>query len=75
MTSKSHVVHQPRHEHTVPWFWPIAAAIELGQDGMTLSELIRQAVARVHALAGTAAAREGIGAFNERRRPDYTQTG
>ena len=24
----------PRHEHTVPWFWPMAAAIELGEEGL-----------------------------------------
>jgi polyhydroxyalkanoate depolymerase len=23
-----------RHEHSVPWFWPFAAAIELGEEGM-----------------------------------------
>lgn len=24
----------PRHEHSVPWFWPMAAAIELGEEGL-----------------------------------------
>lgn len=28
--------HQPRHEHSVPWFWPMAAAIELDEDGLRL---------------------------------------
>jgi poly(3-hydroxybutyrate) depolymerase len=31
-----HVTHHPRQEHNVPWFWPLAAAIELGEEGMTL---------------------------------------
>ena len=35
MTSTK-VTHQPRHEHSVPFFWPMAAAIELGQAGMDL---------------------------------------
>ncbi|MCY0146361.1 alpha/beta fold hydrolase [Hoeflea sp. G2-23] len=26
----------PRHEHSVPWFWPMAAAIEMEQAGMKL---------------------------------------
>jgi polyhydroxyalkanoate depolymerase len=28
--------HHPRQEHSVPWFWPFAAAIELGEEGMKL---------------------------------------
>jgi poly(3-hydroxybutyrate) depolymerase len=24
------------HEHSVPWFWPFAAAIEIGEEGLTL---------------------------------------
>lgn len=27
---------QPRQEHSVPWFWPFAAAIELGEEGMKI---------------------------------------
>lgn len=30
------IAHHPRQEHSVPWFWPLAAAIELGEEGMTL---------------------------------------
>ena len=26
----------PRHEHSIPWFWPFAAAIELGEAGLAL---------------------------------------
>lgn len=36
MTPPRHVTHHPRQEHSVPWFWPFAAAIELGEEGMTL---------------------------------------
>ncbi len=28
--------HPPRHEHSVPWFWPMAAAIELGEAGLSM---------------------------------------
>ena len=28
--------HHPRQEHSVPWFWPMAAAIEFGEEGMKL---------------------------------------
>ncbi|HPR06633.1 MAG TPA: alpha/beta fold hydrolase [Denitromonas sp.] len=28
-------IHTPCHEHSVPWFWPMAAAIELGEEGLT----------------------------------------
>ena len=27
---------QPCQEHSVPWFWPMAAAIEMGEDGLAL---------------------------------------
>ena len=27
-------VHKPRREHSVPWFWPLAAGIELEDEGM-----------------------------------------
>jgi polyhydroxyalkanoate depolymerase len=27
---------RPRQEHSVPWFWPYAAAIELGEQGLEL---------------------------------------
>jgi len=36
MTTTSHVIHQPRYEHSVPYFWPFAAAAELGEQGMKL---------------------------------------
>jgi poly(3-hydroxybutyrate) depolymerase len=28
--------HTPVHEHSVPWFWPMAAAIEFEQEGLDL---------------------------------------
>ncbi len=36
MTTPPRVTHHPRQEHSLPWFWPFAAAIELGEEGMTL---------------------------------------
>jgi len=27
---------KPRHEHSVPWFWPFAAGIEMEEEGMKL---------------------------------------
>jgi poly(3-hydroxybutyrate) depolymerase len=36
MTTSPHVAHHARQEHSVPWFWPMAAAIELGEAGITL---------------------------------------
>ena len=29
-------VHHPKQEHTIPWFWPMAAAIELGKEGLSI---------------------------------------
>ena len=31
-----HPIRKPQQEHSVPWFWPFAAAIELGEEGMRL---------------------------------------
>lgn len=36
MTNLPPVALQPRHEHSIPWFWPLAAAIELGEEGMAM---------------------------------------
>jgi hypothetical protein len=36
MSTSPKVIHTPRHEHSVPWFWPMAAAIELGEEGLAL---------------------------------------
>lgn len=31
-----HPARKPVHEHTVPWFWPMAAAIEFEEEGLRL---------------------------------------
>jgi polyhydroxyalkanoate depolymerase len=31
---RTHTQHTPSHEHSVPWFWPFAAAIEMTEIGM-----------------------------------------
>jgi len=43
MTTQAKVQHsahkapiQPKAEHSVPWFWPFAAAIELGEEGLEI---------------------------------------
>ncbi len=36
MTTPHHETRKPRQEHSVPWFWPFAAAIEFGEEGMQL---------------------------------------
>jgi len=37
----------PRHEHSIPWFWPFAAAIELGEAGLKLFDENLKFVAEV----------------------------
>jgi nucleoside-diphosphate-sugar epimerase len=34
MTASRQETRKPRREHSVPWFWPFAAAIEFGEEGM-----------------------------------------
>jgi hypothetical protein len=34
LTASRHEIPKPRREHSVPWFWPFAAAIEFGEEGM-----------------------------------------
>lgn len=36
MAEKPRPAQSPRQEHSVPWFWPFAAAIELEEEGMRL---------------------------------------
>ena len=38
MTSPHQEIRKPQQEHSVPWFWPFAAAIEFGEEGMRLFE-------------------------------------
>jgi poly(3-hydroxybutyrate) depolymerase len=35
-TTPRHETRRPRQEHSVPWFWPFAAAIEFGEEGKRL---------------------------------------
>jgi len=42
---------QPRQEHSVPWFWPFAAAIEMEEAGMKLFQENVKYVAEVEKLA------------------------
>jgi len=51
MTTAKRVTHLPRHEHSVPWFWPMAAAIELGEEGMTLFQDNLRYVAKAEEIA------------------------
>ena len=36
MTTPHREIRKPRQEHSVPWFWPFAAAIEFGEEGLRL---------------------------------------
>lgn len=36
MPHTPHISHHPQREHSVPLFWPMAAAIELGNEGMAI---------------------------------------
>ena len=36
MAASPHEPRKPRREHSVPWFWPLAAAMEFGEEGMQL---------------------------------------
>ena len=36
MATSHQQTRKPRREHSVPWFWPLAAAIEFGEEGMRL---------------------------------------
>jgi len=33
---KKQIAQRPKHEHSVPWFWPLAAAIEMEEEGLKL---------------------------------------
>jgi len=51
MTTPPYVAHHPRQEHSVPCFWPMAAAIELGEAGMKLFQDNLRYVAEVEEIA------------------------
>ena len=45
-----HPVHKAHQEHSVPWFWPLAAAIELGDEGMRLFERNLEFLVQAHVI-------------------------
>lgn len=52
MTDLAHApVHSPKQEHSVPWFWPFAAAIEMEEAGLKLFQQNLQYAAEVGRLA------------------------
>jgi poly(3-hydroxybutyrate) depolymerase len=34
MLEQQQIAHRPTHEHSVPWFWPLVAAIEMEEEGL-----------------------------------------
>lgn len=44
----------PCQEHSVPWFWPMAAAIEMGQEGMNLFQNNMQYISEIHKITAPA---------------------
>lgn len=40
--------HSPRCEHSVPYFWPLTAAMELGEQGLALFERNLRFVSEAH---------------------------
>jgi len=52
MSESKHIdAHRPRQEHSVPWFWPFAAAIEMEEAGMKLFQDNVRYVAEMEKLA------------------------
>jgi poly(3-hydroxyalkanoate) synthetase len=50
MTTQLRATHKPGQEHSVPWFWPFAAAIELGEEGMRILQDNLEFLAHAHLL-------------------------
>jgi poly(3-hydroxybutyrate) depolymerase len=48
--SDSKAIRQPLHEHSVPFLWPLAAGIELGEEGMALFRNSLKYAAEVQAI-------------------------
>jgi poly(3-hydroxybutyrate) depolymerase len=46
----SHPIHKPHQEHSVPWFWPLAAAIELGEEGLRLYQRNVEFLTQAHVI-------------------------
>jgi len=45
-----HPIRKAHQEHSVPWFWPLAAAIELGDEGMRLFQRNLDFVVQAHVI-------------------------
>ena len=43
-------IHKPHQEHSVPWFWPLAAAIELGEEGLRLFQRNVEFLTQAHVI-------------------------
>lgn len=54
MTTKLKNNKTPSHEHSVPWFWPMAAAIEMGQEGMNLFQNNVRYIKEIHKITAPA---------------------
>jgi poly(3-hydroxybutyrate) depolymerase len=48
MTTPTPHVRKPTQEHSVPWFWPFAAAIEFGEEGLRLFQDNLQFLTEAH---------------------------
>jgi poly(3-hydroxybutyrate) depolymerase len=45
-----HPARKAHQEHSVPWFWPLAAAIELGEEGMRLFQRNLEFLVQAHVI-------------------------
>jgi poly(3-hydroxybutyrate) depolymerase len=45
-----HPIRKAHQEHSVPWFWPLAAAIELGEEGMRLFQRNLEFLVQAHVM-------------------------
>ena len=45
-----HPIRKARQEHSVPWFWPLAAAIEFGGEGMRLFQRNPEFLVQAHVI-------------------------
>jgi len=45
-----HPIRKAHQEHSVPWFWPLTAAIELGEEGMRLFQRNLEFLVQAHVI-------------------------
>jgi hypothetical protein len=45
-----HPIRKAHQEHSVPWFWPLTAAIELGEEGMRLFQRNLEYLVQAHVI-------------------------